>query len=132
MIVKLRAGMMPPPGVARPAGDSLTMLAEALEERIDEAAARSPNPGGRTFQRLNQVEYARSIQDLLGLEIDAAALLPPEALDAELEARLVAVFDPELARLGEWLGHRLGVHLSGHEAAKAERLLQSPEAPERS
>ena len=35
-------------------------------------------------------------------------------------------------RLGEWLGHRLGVHLSGHEAAKAERRLQSPEAPERS
>ena len=30
-------------------------------------------------------------------------------------------------RLGEWLGHRLKVHLSGHEAAKAERRLDSPE-----
>ena len=82
MIVKLRAGMMPPPGVARPAGDTLQALVEALEEQIDAAAARSPNPGGRTFQRLNQAEYAASIRDLLGLDIDAGAYLPPESWPA--------------------------------------------------
>ncbi|NIT88885.1 MAG: DUF1587 domain-containing protein, partial [Gemmatimonadetes bacterium] len=76
MIVKLRAGMMPPPGVSRPAGDTLRMLVEALESRIDEVAATDPNPGGRTFQRLNQAEYARSIHELLGLEIDPGAFLP--------------------------------------------------------
>ena len=76
MIVKLRAGMMPPPGAARPGGDSLQALVQRLETRIDEAAAAAPDPGGRTFQRLNRAEYARSIHDLLGLEIDAGAYLP--------------------------------------------------------
>lgn len=76
MIVKLRAGMMPPPGAARPAGDSLDVLAASLEARMDEAARRAPNPGGRTFQRLNRAEYQRSIHELLGLEIDAGVYLP--------------------------------------------------------
>ncbi len=76
MIRKLRAGMMPPPGAARPAGDSLTALVERLERRIDEEAARAPDPGTRTFQRLNRAEYARSIRALLGLEVDPGAWLP--------------------------------------------------------
>lgn len=74
MIAKLRAGMMPPPGVARPAGDSLRLLVEALEHRVDGAA--TPDPGGRTFQRLNRAEYTRSIESLLGLGIDAGQYLP--------------------------------------------------------
>ena len=76
LVVKLRAEMMPPPGANRPSGDSLTALVEALEGRLDDAAASNPNPGGRTFQRLNRAEYERSIQDLLGLEIDAGDYLP--------------------------------------------------------
>jgi len=76
MIVKLRAGMMPPPGTARPAGDSLDVLVANLEARVDAAAARAPDPGSRTFQRLNRAEYTRSIDDLLGLEIDAGEYLP--------------------------------------------------------
>ncbi len=76
VVVKLRAEMMPPPGARRPAGDSLTALVEALESRLDAAAAADPNPGGRTFQRLNRAEYQRSIKDLLGLDIDAGDYLP--------------------------------------------------------
>jgi hypothetical protein len=85
MIVKLRAGMMPPPGVSRPAGDTLRALVEVLEERMDAAWQRDPNPGGRTFQRLNQAEYAASIRDLLGLEIDAADYLPPDTKSANFD-----------------------------------------------
>ena len=85
MIVKLRAGMMPPPGVSRPAGDTLLMLVENLERRIDAAARSNPNPGGRTFQRLNQVEYERSIHELLGLEIDASSLLPLDTKSANFD-----------------------------------------------
>ena len=51
MIMKLRAGMMPPPGFPRPGGDSLVALVETLESTLDEEAARNPNPGSRTFQR---------------------------------------------------------------------------------
>ena len=85
MILKLRAGMMPPPGVSRPAGDSLQALATSLEERVDQVAERNPNPGGRTFQRLNQIEYARSIRDLLGLDIDASAFLPLDTKSANFD-----------------------------------------------
>jgi hypothetical protein len=76
MIGKLRAAMMPPPGMPRPAGDTLLALVETLEARLDRAAARDPNPGDRSFQRLNRAEYEASIRDLLGLEIQGGAFLP--------------------------------------------------------
>ncbi len=82
MIRKLRAGMMPPPGVPRPPDDEVTVFVTALEEKLDAAAARNPNPGSRTFQRLNRAEYARAIEDLLGPQIDASAFLPGETVSA--------------------------------------------------
>ena len=85
MIRKLRAGMMPPPGSPRPGPDTLTALATELETRIDEAAAANPNPGSRTFQRLNRAEYASSVKDLLGLEIDVNAFLPLDTKSANFD-----------------------------------------------
>ena len=82
MIRKLRAGMMPPPGVRRPEPQVLEGLAASMEGTIDEAAATSPNPGSRTFQRLNRAEYERAVHDLLGIEIDASAYLPGETVSA--------------------------------------------------
>ena len=78
MIRKLRAGMMPPPGMPRPAGDTLLALVETLENVVDEAAAANPNPGNRRFQRLNRAEYERVIEDLLGIEVDAGNWLPSD------------------------------------------------------
>ncbi|MGH9336785.1 MAG: hypothetical protein ACRD21_23850, partial [Vicinamibacteria bacterium] len=57
MVRKLRAGMMPPPSVPRPGEEDLLALATELENRLDAAAERNPNPGRRTFQRLNRAEY---------------------------------------------------------------------------
>ncbi|MSR37075.1 MAG: DUF1592 domain-containing protein, partial [Gemmatimonadetes bacterium] len=85
MIVKLRAGMMPPPGAPRPGGDTLLALVQTLERVIDDAAAAAPNPGGRTFQRLNRVEYASSIRELLGLDIDAGEYLPLDTKSANFD-----------------------------------------------
>ncbi len=82
MVRKLRAGMMPPPGSRRPDEATIARLAAALEARIDEAAARTPRPGSRPFQSLNRAEYERSIRDLLALDIDAAAYLPPDTMSA--------------------------------------------------
>ena len=70
MVRKLRAGMMPPPGARRPGESDLQGLAAQLEETVDAAAALNPRPGSRTFQRLNQAEYAASVKALLTLEID--------------------------------------------------------------
>jgi Protein of unknown function (DUF1592)/Protein of unknown function (DUF1588)/Protein of unknown function (DUF1587)/Protein of unknown function (DUF1595)/Protein of unknown function (DUF1585) len=80
MIRKLRVGMMPPPGAKRPEPSALLGLAIALEHHIDKAAARNPNPGWRPFQRLNRAEYARSVHDLLGLDLDVSTFLPPDTV----------------------------------------------------
>src|SRR5476649_1427834 len=80
MIRKLRAGMMPPPGARRPGEPALLALAETLETSIDKAAARRPNPGRRPFQRLNRVEYAWAVKDLLALDVDVSGLLPPDSI----------------------------------------------------
>ncbi|WP_419162485.1 DUF1592 domain-containing protein [Candidatus Palauibacter sp.] len=80
MIRKLRAGMMPPPGIRRPAAATMTAMVEELETRLDAAAGGSPNPGTRTFQRLNRAEYRRAMQDLLDLDVDIGAFLPTETI----------------------------------------------------
>ena len=83
MVKKLQAGLMPPAGSARPNEAALVGLATALEQHLDEAAA--PNPGRRSFQRLNRAEYQRSVRDLLALDIDAGAYLPPDTKSANFD-----------------------------------------------
>jgi len=85
MIRKLRAGMMPPPDADRPDGDTLRVLAATLEQVVDEAWAESPNPGNRSFQRLNRAEYSRAIEGLLDLEIDAGDYLPLDMKSANFD-----------------------------------------------
>src|SRR5262245_55467397 len=80
MIRKIRAGMMPPPAAPRPDRDTLMSLAGTLESAMDRVAAVRPNLGNRHLQRLNRVEYANSIRELLGIDVDVAALLPPDSM----------------------------------------------------
>jgi hypothetical protein len=82
MVHKLRLGMMPPPGARRPAADVLTGFVTSLETRLDAAAMLHPTPGRRGFQRLNRAEYQRSVHDLLDLDVDVNAFLPPDTLSA--------------------------------------------------
>src|SRR5579885_450556 len=74
----LHAGMMPPPGLPRPDPAAMKNFISSLETRIDEAAARDPEPGNPRLHRLNRSEYRNSIRDLLGLNVDVASLLPPD------------------------------------------------------
>ena len=78
VIRKVRAGMMPPAGMPRPDAATLDAFVAHLETTIDRAAAASPRPGRTALHRLNRAEYANAIRDLLALEIDATALLPPD------------------------------------------------------
>ena len=80
VIRKLRAGMMPPPGIPRPEGDILPNIAKTLEDTIDKAALVNPNPGHRPFQRMNRHEYEEAVRDLLDLEIDAGSWLPLDTM----------------------------------------------------
>jgi hypothetical protein len=83
MIRKLRTEMMPQAGAPRPGGDTLRLLADAIEQVIDRSAR--PNPGYRTFQRLNRPEYENVIRDLLGLEVNAADYLPLDTKSANFD-----------------------------------------------
>jgi hypothetical protein len=85
VIRKLQAGFMPPPLAARPDAATYAALLTAIESDVDTAAAVKPNPGGRTFQRLNRPEYARAIRDLLALDVDAGSWLPLDTKSANFD-----------------------------------------------
>jgi hypothetical protein len=78
VVRKLRAGLMPPPGVRRPPLPQYEGLRDWLENEIDRKAAARPNPGSVVLHRLNRTEYANVIRDLLDLQIDVTTLLPPD------------------------------------------------------
>jgi hypothetical protein len=80
VIRKLRAGMMPPPGESRPDFAAEQALRASLEDAIDGSVERVA--GTRSPQRLSRVEYARAVHDLLDLDVDGNALLPPDTIPA--------------------------------------------------
>jgi mono/diheme cytochrome c family protein len=79
VVLKIRAGVMPPAGMPRPERATLDGLAGWLETQLDLAAAARPNPG-RTepLHRLNRAEYRNAVRDVLGLDLDVSPLLPPD------------------------------------------------------
>jgi hypothetical protein len=85
MIVKLRAGMMPPARSPRPDAAVLEALTTALETTLDKQAASRPNPGRRTFQRLNRPEYERAVEEMLGLKVNAGDWLPLDTKSANFD-----------------------------------------------
>src|SRR5687767_3253656 len=75
---KVRAGLMPPAGAKRPERAALDAFAASIETAIDRTAAVNPNPGRVPLHRMNRVEYANAIRDLLSLDIDSSTLLPAD------------------------------------------------------
>jgi hypothetical protein len=73
---KLRGGMMPPPGAPRPDPAAVDSFVAFLEVALDNAAIAIPNLGAVPLHRLNRAEYANAIKDVLGVDVDPAALLP--------------------------------------------------------
>jgi mono/diheme cytochrome c family protein len=82
IVRKLRTGMMPPKEATRKLDASTRLaLAAGLEATLD-AAAAAPNPGRRTFQRMNRAEYAAAVRSLFGLDIDVSGYLPADTISA--------------------------------------------------
>ncbi len=75
---KLRGGLMPPPGARQPEHAVVETFVSSMETALDQAAAKSPNPGGVTLHRLNRAEYSNSMHELFGIDVDAGALLPAD------------------------------------------------------
>jgi mono/diheme cytochrome c family protein len=79
VIVKLRSRAMPPPGLPRPDNATYDKVSSYLESEIDRAAAIHVNPGrSASLHRLNRAEYANAVRDLVGVNVDAQAMLPPD------------------------------------------------------
>ena len=78
VIRKLRANAMPPPQMPQPEKTNRQAFVHWLETSLDRAAAVAPNPGTTPAHRLNRTEYADAVRDLLAIDIDAEALLPPD------------------------------------------------------
>ena len=98
VIAKLRSRAMPPPNAPRPDNASYDAVADWLESEIDrEASVRIDRRPSAGLHRLNRTEYANSVFDLLAVEVDAQALLPPDeqAFGFENNAEALSI-DPAL------------------------------------
>src|SRR5271170_6928621 len=80
VIVKLRSRAMPPPKLPRPDNATYDKVAAWLESEIDRAGAPHVNPGRAAgLHRLNRAEYANAVRDLIAVDVDPQAMLPPDA-----------------------------------------------------
>jgi mono/diheme cytochrome c family protein len=76
VVRKMRAGLMPPTNMPRPDAATFASLIEWMEGELDKGNEQHlPAPG---LHRLNRVEYANAIRDLLALEVDASKFLPTD------------------------------------------------------
>ena len=72
------AGAMPPAGMPRPERRRRPRWCRISRRRSIAPRRRIRIPAGRLPHRLNRAEYANAIRDLLALDVDASALLPPD------------------------------------------------------
>ena len=95
VVLKLRAGMMPPAGRPRPDRETYDRLASFFEADLDRAAAANPDPGySDALRRLNATEYGNAIRDLLALEVDVTDLLPADDSSAGFDNVGLGGLDP--------------------------------------
>ncbi|HEY1183776.1 MAG TPA: DUF1592 domain-containing protein [Bryobacteraceae bacterium] len=78
ILQKLRAGEMPPKGVARPQAQIDTLVKYIQDEFAQADRNTKLDPGRVTAHRLNRNEYANTIRDLLGVEFRAQKDFPTD------------------------------------------------------
>lgn len=81
---RLNVGEMPPPEAAQPTMAERKVLVQWLTEGLRLAAEARKNDSGRvTMRRLTRYEYQNTMRDLLGVNLNFAAELPPEPLSPD-------------------------------------------------
>jgi hypothetical protein len=140
VVRKLRAGVMPPPDLPRPALNEYEGLRDWLERELDRRAATRQNPGAVVLHRLNRTEYANVIRDLLDLEIDVTTLLPPDdsangfdniAGSLTISPTLLESYATAAARVarmavGYWKSPAEATYLASSDASQNHRLDDMP------
>ena len=79
---RVERGEMPPADGERPAAEERAAWLQVLEAALAQAdRARQTRYGRSELRRLSRVEYANSLQDILGLQhLELAEMLPPDSL----------------------------------------------------
>ena len=140
VIRKLRAGVMPPPDLPRPALSDYEAVRDWLETEIDRHASARTNPGSVVLHRLNRTEYANAIRDLLDLQLDVASLLPPDdsangfdniAGSLTISPTLLESYATAAARVarmavGYWKSPTEATYLASSDASQNHRLEGMP------
>jgi len=75
---RVAAGEMPPHSKKQPDPALRADLVTWLDEGRARYVMANPDPGAAPVRRLNRREYANAVRDLLGVEGDFAATLPPD------------------------------------------------------
>ena len=81
VVRKLSVRAMPPPGLPRPSEAEYTAFTGWLSASLDRAWDGHSTPGRYVVHRLNRVEYANAIRDLLSVDLDVSELLPTDGAD---------------------------------------------------
>jgi cytochrome c553 len=79
ILAKLKAGEMPPPGIPGPSPEAMATLIGVVQAGLDKADQnQKPDPGRTIAHRLNRVEYANTIRDLLGVDFRTSEEFPAD------------------------------------------------------
>jgi mono/diheme cytochrome c family protein len=113
-IKKLKSGMMPPISAKQhPDSKQVSELIGWLETTLDSSQAR-PYVGEIPLRRLNRREYANSIKDLIGLNIDPATYLPADELKEGFDTDATALrFTPSFLDQAVSAARTLALHAVG-------------------
>jgi len=111
---KLGGRLMPPPGSDQPEQAPIDDFIAWLEGTLD-ANAALPKAGHVPIQRLNRSEYARSVRNLVGVEINADEILPTE-IEVEGFDNIAAALTVSPAFLNQFIR---AARLTAHQAVGA-------------
>ena len=76
---KLQSRQMPPEGEPQPEAALIQSVIEQVATELDRAYFERPKIASTdALRRLTRTEYQNAVRDLLGVEIDATSLLPPD------------------------------------------------------
>jgi mono/diheme cytochrome c family protein len=77
VLEQLKAGNMPPPEKPRPAAEEIETLTVWIEQQVARAeGVRNAAHGRVVMRRLNRNEYANTVRDLMGVDVELKDLLP--------------------------------------------------------
>ena len=128
VLLRLDTRQMPPVDEERPDEEGYQALIAALSGQLDERAVSHPQVArGETLRRLTRTEYRNSIRDLLGLDIDVAAMLPKDDSSHGFDNVTVSNLSPTLLNRYLRAAQKISRLAVGHAPASPEgRVVRLP------